>query len=177
MRLLPGYEMASNAQPYIVKTAPFYTARTGRGLQKICADLKHWFLFFLSMRKEKRRPPPRLAVARQQRDLCWPRANWRRGDSKPKSPFTEDTQQPYRNDTESSQVQTEADLTNRATEQILTDSIQNHNTSLHKKYAICMHQNNFTPESLPAELAEIIRTWPTLPEHIKAAIMALIKVR
>ena len=57
MRLLPGYEMASNAQPYIVKTAIVCAARTGRGLQKICADLKHWFLFFLSIRKEKRRPP------------------------------------------------------------------------------------------------------------------------
>jgi hypothetical protein len=102
---------------------------------------------------------------------------WRRGDSKPKSQFTKEPQQPYSNDTESSQVQTETELTNQVTEQIITDSIQNHNTTLHKKYAICMHQNNITPESLPAELVEIMRVWPTLSKHVKAAIMALIKVR
>jgi hypothetical protein len=43
MRLLPGYEMASNAQPYIVKTTHFYTARMGRGLQKIM-EIRAFFL-------------------------------------------------------------------------------------------------------------------------------------
>jgi hypothetical protein len=39
--------MASNAQPYIVKTAIVCAARTGRGLQKICADLGTLiFIFF-----------------------------------------------------------------------------------------------------------------------------------
>ena len=57
MRLLPGYEMASNAQPYIVITALFYTARMGQGLQKTCADLgdaKNFIGYFLSIRKEKK---------------------------------------------------------------------------------------------------------------------------
>jgi hypothetical protein len=103
------------------------------------------------------------------------RIEWRRGDSKPKSPFTENIQQPYRNDTKSSQVQTVTDLTNQATEQILTDSIQNHNTTLHKKYAICMHQNNITPESLPADLTQIVTVWPDLPKHIKTTIITLVE--
>jgi len=100
---------------------------------------------------------------------------WRRGDSNPKSPFTEDIQQPYRNDTKSSQIQTGKELTNQVTEQILTDSIQNHNTNLHEKYAICMHQNNITPESLPADVVMIIESWPNLPENIKLTIKTLIE--
>jgi hypothetical protein len=35
MRLLPGYEMAFNAQPYIVKTALICAAPMGCGLWKI----------------------------------------------------------------------------------------------------------------------------------------------
>ena len=103
--------------------------------------------------------------------------DWRRGDSKPKSPFTEDTQQPYSNDTKLSQVQTDTDLTNQVTEQIITDSIQNHNTTLHKKYAICMHQNNITPESLPADLIQIITVWPDLPENIKTEVKTLVEIQ
>lgn len=104
------------------------------------------------------------------------RANqWRRGDSKPKSQFTKEPQQPYSNDTESSQVQTVTDLTNQVTEQILTDSIQNHNTNLHGKYAICMHQNNITLESLPPDLTQIVTVWSVLPEDIKITIKMLIE--
>jgi hypothetical protein len=44
MQLLPGYEMASNAQPYIVKTAIVCAARMGYGSQKICEDLKTVFI-------------------------------------------------------------------------------------------------------------------------------------
>jgi hypothetical protein len=34
MRLLPGYEMTSNVQTYIVQTVLVYTAMKGLGLQK-----------------------------------------------------------------------------------------------------------------------------------------------
>jgi hypothetical protein len=42
MRLLPGYEMASNAQAYIVKIALIYTASMGLGLRKI-AEIAAFF--------------------------------------------------------------------------------------------------------------------------------------
>jgi len=38
-----------------------------------------------------------------------------------------------------------------------------------------MHQNNITPESLPADLAQIVAAWPDLPEHIKITIKTLIE--
>jgi hypothetical protein len=97
------------------------------------------------------------------------------GDSKPKNPSTETLQKPHNNDTESSQVQTGTDLKNRTAEQFLTDSIQNHNTSLHKKYAICMHQNNVSLENLSADLAQIVLAWPDLPENIQKTIKLLVK--
>ena len=36
-------------------------------------------------------------------------------------------------------------------------------------------QSKIDVANLPADLAEIVFTWPELPEHIKAAIKALIK--
>jgi hypothetical protein len=36
-------------------------------------------------------------------------------------------------------------------------------------------QSKIDVANLPADLAEIVFTWPKLPEHIKAAIKALIK--
>jgi hypothetical protein len=103
------------------------------------------------------------------------RIEWRRGDSKPKSQFTEEIQQSHNNDAEPSQVQTGTGLTNQVTEQIITDSIQNHDTTLHEKYAICMHQNNIILESLPPDLAQIITVWSVLPEDIKITIKMLIE--
>ncbi len=38
-----------------------------------------------------------------------------------------------------------------------------------------MHQNNITPESLPADLIQIVTVWPDLPKHIKTTIKMLIK--
>lgn len=49
-----------------------------------------------------------------------------------------------------------------------TDSLQDCNTTLHKKCAICVHHLN-------SDLEEIARIWPELPEHIKAAIRALVQ--
>ena len=56
-----------------------------------------------------------------------------------------------------------------------TSSEQDHNTSLHKKCAICVHQNLRLNESdLESELLELISVWPKLPGHIKSSIRALI---
>ena len=53
---------------------------------------------------------------------------------------------------------------------------QDNNTSLHKKCAICVHQNLRLNESdLPAELIELISVWPKLSEHTKSSIRTLIK--
>jgi hypothetical protein len=38
-----------------------------------------------------------------------------------------------------------------------------------------MHQNNIIPESLPADLAQIVTVWPNLPEHIKITFKTLIE--
>jgi hypothetical protein len=36
-------------------------------------------------------------------------------------------------------------------------------------------QAQIDTQDLPADLAQIVTAWPNLPEHIKAAIMALVK--
>jgi hypothetical protein len=36
-----------------------------------------------------------------------------------------------------------------------------------------LHQNNITPESLPADLAQIVTVWPDLPKYIKTTIKML----
>jgi len=38
-------------------------------------------------------------------------------------------------------------------------------------------QSRIDTENLPNDLAEIVTVWPELPEHIKAAIKALIRTR
>ena len=56
-----------------------------------------------------------------------------------------------------------------------TNSEQDNNTSLHKKCAICVHQNLMLNElDLPSELQLLISAWPRLPERIKNTIRALI---
>ncbi len=56
-----------------------------------------------------------------------------------------------------------------------TSSKQDNNTFLHKKCAICVHQNLRLNESdLPAELLELASVWPKLPEHTKSMIRFLI---
>jgi hypothetical protein len=55
-----------------------------------------------------------------------------------------------------------------------TSSEQDRNSSLHKKCAICVHQNLRLNESdLSAELIEFISVWPNLPEYTKSSIMTL----
>jgi len=56
-----------------------------------------------------------------------------------------------------------------------TSSEQENNTSLHKKCAICVHQNFEGGDDLPLELTELIRLWPKLPRHTKQLIKALIE--
>jgi len=57
-----------------------------------------------------------------------------------------------------------------------TSSEQDNNSSLHKKCAICVHQNHEAGDNLSPELAKLIRLWPKLPGHIKMSIRALIEL-
>jgi hypothetical protein len=52
-------------------------------------------------------------------------------------------------------------------------SEQEHNTSLHKKCAICVHQNSKGGDDLPLELTKLIHLWPKLPAHIKKSVREL----
>jgi hypothetical protein len=99
------------------------------------------------------------------------------GIRNPKVHLTTSEQTPNKNTTKPLQLQTHQEVTKSEIEQKRTLSIQNHNTSLHKKCATGVHQNEAVKKNLQPELTEIARLWPTLPDHIKAAIMALIKVR
>ena len=92
-------------------------------------------------------------------------------------PLTTSEQNPDKTTTKQLQLQTSQEVTKFKIEQKRTVSIQNHNTSLREKCALCVPKNRAVNKRLPSELAEIIQAWPTLPEHIKAAIMALIKAR
>jgi len=89
--------------------------------------------------------------------------------------LTTSVQTSNKNITKLLQHQTSQEVTNFQIEQKQTDSQQNHNTNLHEKYAICMHQNNVTPESLPADLTMVIEHWPKLPENIKITIKTLVE--
>ncbi|MGA2070183.1 MAG: hypothetical protein ABSG97_02435 [Sedimentisphaerales bacterium] len=99
------------------------------------------------------------------------------GIRNPKAGFTDSEHNPHKSTTKSLQHPTDNDVTKVTIEQKLTLSQQNYNTILREKCALCVPKNRAVNKRLPAELAEIIQAWPTLPEHIKAAIMALIKVR
>ncbi len=61
-------------------------------------------------------------------------------------------------------------VTDSKKEQNLTDSTHNNNNSVHQKHAISEQQNQ-----TDSDLAEIVTAWPQLPEHIKAAIQALVQ--
>jgi hypothetical protein len=89
--------------------------------------------------------------------------------------LTTSEQPPNKNTTKLLQHQTSQEVTNFQIEQKQTVSQHNHDTNLHKKCATGVHQNNITPESLPADLAQIVTVWPNLPEHIKITIKTLIE--
>jgi hypothetical protein len=90
--------------------------------------------------------------------------------------LTTSEQTSNKNTTKLLQHQTSQEVTNFQIEQKQTDSQQNHNNNLQQKCATGVHQNNITPESLPADLAMVVERWPNLPENIKEAIKVLVKV-
>jgi hypothetical protein len=90
--------------------------------------------------------------------------------------LTTSEQTPNKNTTKLLQHQTSQEVTDSRIEQKQTVSRHNHNTSLHKKCAIGVHQNNITPESLHPDLAQIVTVWPNLPEYIKTTIKMLVEI-
>jgi hypothetical protein len=90
------------------------------------------------------------------------------GIRNPKGLLTTSQQIPYKSAAKPLQNTTDKSVTDCAVEQNKTDSQQNDHTNLRQKCAICVPHLN-------SDLAEIARTWPDLPGHIKAAIKALIQ--
>jgi hypothetical protein len=56
-----------------------------------------------------------------------------------------------------------------------TSPKQDNNTSLHKKCAICVHQNFPANSNLLSEVIELIRLWPKLSKRVKKSIKVLMK--
>ena len=60
--------------------------------------------------------------------------------------------------------------TEGAEDSLPTTPEQVSDTSLRKKCALCVRDFQ-----LPADLARVMEAWPDLPQHIRAAILALVK--
>ena len=89
--------------------------------------------------------------------LCYKRRRW---DSNPRITVLQTVAQ-------NSQPQEKQELTTQP-KQCLQTSLQTNSENNQK-------QAQIDTQNLPADLAEIIDVWPELPEHIKAAIKALVQ--
>ena len=91
------------------------------------------------------------------------------GIRNPKGLLTTSEQTTHKSAAKRLQNTTDKSVTGCAVEQNKTDSQQNDDTNLRQKCAICVHQ-------LDSDLEKIARTWLELPDHIKAAIKALVQM-
>ena len=94
-------------------------------------------------------------------------SKWRRGDSNPKRTATEPLQLDSNSTTEPNRQPSNELLASQHD----TLPIQNNNSSEHQTGANMVHEIT----ELPSDLTEIVQLWSELPEHIKAAIKALIQ--
>ena len=101
----------------------------------------------------------------QNSNLC--AGKWRRGDSNPKRTATK----PLQLDNNSATEPNRQPSNGLSVEQHNTLPIQNNNSSEHQIGANMVHEIT----EAPSDLAEIVQLWPELPEHIKAAIKALVQ--
>jgi hypothetical protein len=85
-------------------------------------------------------------------------------------PLTTSLQNSNKNTTKPLQLQTSQEVTKFGIEQKRTLSIQNHNTSLHKKCAIGVHF-----ESADSDLKMVVERWPRLSKNIKITIKTLVE--
>jgi hypothetical protein len=97
-------------------------------------------------------------------------SNGNGGIRSPKVPSTTLEQTSDKSITKPLQTQTSQEVTKFEIEQKQTNPQQNHDTNLHKKRATDVHF-----ESSDSNLKIVIDTWLDLPEHIRQAIMVLIK--
>ena len=98
------------------------------------------------------------------------------GIRNPKGVVTHSEQVTDKTSTEPLQNGAKGTFTECHSEQHKTDSQQDCDNNLHQKCAKSVHMDKSTTP-LPDDLETVVKSWPELPGHIKAAIKALIQTQ